>query len=192
MKRTVTDFVTACHVCQQSKYLASSPQGLLQPLPIPAIVWKKISMDFIIRLPKSNGFDAILVVVDRLSKYGHFIPLKHLYSTKSVVDIFVKEVVRLHGTPTSIVSDRDPLFMSLFRKELFTLQGTNLNMSTAYHPESDGHVKEVVRLYRTPTSIVSDRDPLFMSLFRKELFKDKVKYDYSLSSKIRWANGGLK
>jgi len=95
-------------------------------------------MDFIIRLPKSNGYDSILVVVDRLSKYDHFIPLRHPYSAKSVADVFVKEVVRLHGIPATIVSDRDSIFMSVFWKELFKLHGTQLNMSIAYHPESDG------------------------------------------------------
>jgi len=97
MKKRVMDFVAACHVCQQNKYLTSSPQGLLQPLSIPVVVWEEISMDFITRLPKSNGYDSILVVVDRLSKYGHFIPLKHPYSARSVAETFVKEVVRMHG-----------------------------------------------------------------------------------------------
>lgn len=71
-------------------------------------------MDFISGLPKSKGFDTILVVVDCLSKYAHFCPLTHLYTTKRVAKLFVKEIIRLHGVPTSIVSDRNPLFMSLF------------------------------------------------------------------------------
>ena len=93
MKKWVTEYVATCMVCQCNKYLASSPQGLLQPLPIPGEVWEEISMNFIFKLPKSNGYDSILVVVDRLSKYDHFIPLRHPYSVKSVADVFVKEVV---------------------------------------------------------------------------------------------------
>jgi len=137
MKKCVTKYVYACLVCQQNKYLASSSQGLLQPLPIPKVVWEEVSMDFIVKLPKSNGFDAIMVVVDRLSKYGHFVPLKHPYSARIVAEIFMKEVVKLHGIPAAIVSDRDPMFMSIFWKEMFKLQGTVLKMSTSYHPKSD-------------------------------------------------------
>jgi len=114
MKKCVTEYVSACPVCQQNKYLASSPQGLLQPLPIPEVVWKEVSMDFIVKLPKSNRFDAIIVVVDRLSKYGHFVPLKHPYSAQIVVEIFMKEVVRLHRISAAIVNDKDPMFMSIF------------------------------------------------------------------------------
>lgn len=145
MMKRVQDFVKACDTCQRQKYAATTPSGLLQPLPIPVLVWSEISMDFITCLPKSNGFEAILVVVDRLSKYSHFIPLKHPFTARSIAAIFVKEVVRLHGIPESILSDRDPLFVSIFWKELFKLVGTVLKMSSAYHPQTDGQTEVINR-----------------------------------------------
>ena len=145
MKRSIQDFVRSCDTCQRQKYVAMSPAGLLQPLPIPNQIWEDISLDFITSLPKSKGFEALFVVVDRLSKYGHFIPLKHPYTAKKIVEVFTKEIVRLHGVPQSIVSDRDPLFVSLFWKELFRLQGTVLKMSSSYHPETDGQTEVVKR-----------------------------------------------
>jgi hypothetical protein len=117
--------------------------GLLQPLPIPEGVWQDLSMDFIEGLPRSEGSTIILVIVDRLTKYTHLIPMKHPYTAHSIAQLFLDNVVKLHGLPASVVSDRDTIFISRFWKELFKLYRVNLHLTTAYHPQSDGQTKRV-------------------------------------------------
>jgi hypothetical protein len=149
-RQLVQEFVRDCVTCQRNKTEHLHPGGLLQPLPIPEQIWSDVSMDFIEGLPRVNGKSVILTVVDRLSMYAHFIPLGHPYSASSVARVFFEEVVRLHGIPSSIVSDRDPIFTSNFWKELFKLSGIQLKMSSAFHPQTNGQseaANKVIAMY---------------------------------------------
>nr|GEX58741.1 retrotransposon-related protein [Tanacetum cinerariifolium] len=134
-----------------TRYKASTvtPEGLLQPLLIPNSVWKDISLKFITGLPKSKSYDVELVVVDRLSKYCHFVPLKHPLTARTLAEIFLRDNIRLHGIPKSVLSDRDSLFLSRFWQEIFSLQGSNLKFSFAYHQETNGQTEVVNRSLET-------------------------------------------
>lgn len=143
LKSSVTGFVQACQVCQQAKAEHSRLPGLLQPLPVPSQSWQSVSMDFIEGLPKSMGYDVILVVIDRFSKYGHFIPLSHPYTALQVAQVYMSNVYKLHGLPTSIISDRDRVFIARVWQEIFRLSDTQLQMSSSYHPQSDGQTERL-------------------------------------------------
>lgn len=144
MLQDVRSFVQNCLICQRNKYETLSPTGLAFTHSR-AYLGRYIFLDFIGGLPLSNKFDTILVAVDRLSKYAHFVPLAHPFTAKSVATIFCKEIVRLHGFPRSIISDRDVVFLSNFWQELFRLCQTKLKMSTSYHPQTDGQTEVVSR-----------------------------------------------
>jgi len=119
---------------------------LLQPLPIPDHVWQDIAMDFVEGFPRVGGKSVILTVVDRFSKMAHFIALSHPYSASSVARGFFDNIVRLHGFPYSIVSDRDTVFTSNFWEELFKLANVRLLRSSAFHPQTDGQSEVTNRI----------------------------------------------
>uniref|UniRef100_A0A8R7R865 Integrase catalytic domain-containing protein n=1 Tax=Triticum urartu TaxID=4572 RepID=A0A8R7R865_TRIUA len=142
LKQDVDKFVSECSVCQKNKGENCPYHGYLDPLPLPDMVWTHISMDLIEGLPKSQGKDVIFVVVDRLSKFAHFIPLSHPYTAHTVATAFI-DVLKLHGPPLPIVFDRDCIFISQVWQDMFKGMGTELRYSSAYHPQSDGQTERV-------------------------------------------------
>lgn len=137
MKNTIKSFVEACSICQQAKAEHIPYLGLLQPLPVPDQAWKVVTMDFIEGLLTSNLFNCILVVVDKFSKYAHFIKLKHPFPTLQIAKTYMEHVYKLHGMHRAIVSDQDKIFTSHLWRELFTLSSTQLLMVVnVYHKSS--------------------------------------------------------
>ncbi|KAI3808711.1 hypothetical protein L1987_24669 [Smallanthus sonchifolius] len=146
MKNDVTEYVNKCLTCSLVKAEHQKPCGKMQPLTIPEWKWEEITMDFITKLPRiAKGNDTIWVIVDRLTKSAHFLPIRETYSSEKLAEIFVKEIVSRHGMPLSIVSDRDTRFTSRFWKKFNEAMGTRLNISTAYHPQTDGQSERTIQ-----------------------------------------------
>lgn len=149
MKSMIHDFVAQCTICQQTKSERVAYPGLLQPLPIPDQAYQIVSMDFIEGLPRSSRFNCIMVVVDKFSKYSHFVPLSHPFTAMIVAQQFLSHIYKLHGLPLSIISDRDKVFTSALWQKLFKMTGTELRMSTSYHLQTDGQTERVNQCLET-------------------------------------------
>lgn len=144
--RDIKRYINTCIKCQESKPMNSLPMGLLQPLPIPHRRWDQVTMDLITQLPKTKrGYDAIAVFVDKLSKMVHYVPTTSTVTAFELAEIFINYVIRYHGVPKSILTDRDGRFTSRFWKALWKALGTTLLMSTSYHPQTDGQTERANR-----------------------------------------------
>jgi hypothetical protein len=144
MKKEIAQYVARCDTCQRTKAEHQKHAGLLQPLPVPKWKWEEIGMDFVIGLPRTQkGNDSIWVIIDHLTKVAHFILVKTTFGGATLAQIYLKEIVRLHGILRKIVSDRGTQFTSKFWMSLQQALGTKLDFSTAYHPQSDGQIERV-------------------------------------------------
>lgn len=155
MRDFVREYVRTCANCQRNKSTNAKSPGLLQPLPIPEQNWEHVSMDLIVQLPRTKrNFDAVVTFVDKLSKMVHFVPTRTDITAPELARLFIDNVVRLHGLPRVIISDRDPKFTSKFWRTLFDELDVDLHLSTAYHPQTDGQseranrtIEEMLRSY---------------------------------------------
>ncbi|GKC30400.1 putative reverse transcriptase domain-containing protein [Tanacetum coccineum] len=146
MKAIIAEYVGKCLTCSRVKAECQKPSGLLVQLEIPMWKWERITMDFITKLPKtSNEHDTIWVIVDRLTKSEHFIPTRETYSMETLTMLYIKEIVSWHGVPISIILDRNSHFTSRFWQSLQSTLGTQLDVSMAYHPETNGKSERTIQ-----------------------------------------------
>ncbi|MBW0560701.1 hypothetical protein O181_100416 [Austropuccinia psidii MF-1] len=143
MTQFIKNYVSSCQQCSRNKNINHKKFGLLKPLPIPNCPWICLSMDFITQLPLSNSFDLSLVIVDRFSKMAVFIPTMSSITSVDLAELFIKNIFSKHGLPSSIVSDRGSLFVSSFWTNICQQLKISRDLSTAYHPETDGQTERV-------------------------------------------------
>lgn len=159
MGQDTKEYVSACPVCSQNKNLNRAPAGLLQPLPIPNRPWSHVAIDFVTGLPPSKGHTVVLTIVDRFSKAAHFIPLPKLPSARETADLLVLHLVRLHGIPTDIVSDRGPQFTSQVWKSFCKALGINVSLSSGYHPQTNGQTERANQQMEAALRCTSSSNP---------------------------------
>ncbi|KAI3744785.1 hypothetical protein L1987_57877 [Smallanthus sonchifolius] len=146
MKKNIAHYVAKCLTCSKVKAEHQRPSGLLEQPEIPVWKWENLAMDFITKLPRtSSGYDSIWVIIDRLTKSAHFLPIREDYRVEKLARIYIDEIVSRHGVPLNIISDRDARFTSQFWQSLQTALGTRLDLSTAYHPQTDGQTKRTIQ-----------------------------------------------
>nr|GFC59934.1 reverse transcriptase domain-containing protein [Tanacetum cinerariifolium] len=146
MKADIATYVSQCLTCAKVKVEHLKPSGLLQQPKIPEWKWENVTMDFVTGLPRTpSGYDSIWVIMDRLTKSAHFLPKKKTDSIEKLAELYLKEIVCKHGVPMSVISDRDSLFTSMFWISLQKALGTQLDLSTAYHPETDGQSQRTIQ-----------------------------------------------
>ncbi|GJT48332.1 putative reverse transcriptase domain-containing protein [Tanacetum coccineum] len=158
MKANIATYISKCLTCVKVKAEHQRPLGLLVQPDIPQWKWDNITIDFVTKLPKSlQGYDTIWVIVDLLTKSAIFVPMRETNPMDKLARMYLKEVVTRHGIPVSIICDRDPRFASNFWRSLQKALGTNLDMSTAYHPQTNGKSKRTIQtLEDMPRACVID------------------------------------
>ena len=148
MRKAVEDYIRQCTTCAQNKSARQKPYSEQQQIEAPQQAWQEITIDFIVKLPLSKDtitdikYNSILVVVDRLTKYAHFIPWKEKGNAKDLAKVILKEIIANHGIPQSIISDKDKLFTSKFWNTWTQQLGTKVKLLTAYHPQTDGQTEQ--------------------------------------------------
>ncbi|KAI3776397.1 hypothetical protein L1987_46178 [Smallanthus sonchifolius] len=146
MKKDIALFVAKCLTCSKVKAEHQRPSGLLEQPEIPVWKWENLAMDFITKLPRtSSGYDSIWLIIDRLTKSAHFLPIREDYKVEKLARVYIDEIVSRHGVPLNIISDRDARFTSRFWQSLQKALGTRLDLSTAYHPQTDGQTERTIQ-----------------------------------------------
>src|SRR6201996_4867352 len=143
MSKYIGKYVSTCDMCLRTKSFRRPLTGELHPLPVPDAPWDTISVDFIVELPESAGYDSIMVAVDSVTKQAHFIPTVTTLSAAGTAQLFLQHVWKHHGLPRKVVLDRGPQFVAGFTRELYRLLGVKLAATTAYHPQGDGQTERV-------------------------------------------------
>ncbi|GKE13089.1 putative reverse transcriptase domain-containing protein, partial [Tanacetum coccineum] len=185
MKKKISIYVSKCLTCAKVKAEHQRPSGLLQQPEIPEWKWENIAMDFITKLPRSSsGHDAIWVIVDRLTKSAHFLAIREDYSMEKLARLYIDEIVARHGVPTSIISDRDGPFTSRFWQTMQKALGTRLDMSTAFHPQTN---RQSERTIQTLEDMLRASVIDFSGSWNIHLPLAEFSYNNSYHSSIRYA-----